>query len=544
MPAVPAPIARRLALTAAIVFASLAAAAPTPAGAAREIPVGVYNVNNSALTQGPSRIYAIRFVLDRPARIERFYSGMNWEGVYADASGTPAPAEIRSSDLRKGYPSPPPPSDLSGSWSPGSGRPHYAHGTGGTIRARLVPMKPDGTPNLSHVLAEDTFQALARYRQIKSRFGFSGRSGLVYSDFGGMHVPAGVPHLVIYQNVDPAPRQNFVSLNSPVTSVQAAGPNGRNTLNPNAHGAIAGLDPREAVAWSLDGGGSWGWGRQVGDGPIPGDYTMSGDDAVRLPWYSWQEPGSGAMHSNQPYYAYHESGRYTVRLKSAPRATTLTEAGGYGPEGKAVGVVTVRNLRTAAVGRTEWLGSGMAKGALNPPVAVERGDTYEISNTGTVAKAEGDIFLQRMGLVGPGDTPFETVGHEYDRAELFALPHPWFAEGVRAPASSPAARGARVFVSRAGVVRRPAGASRRFWRSRRLRVRGGIDRGRVPAGRRVVVKARLRGRWRVIGRSRVRRGHRFVITGSTRMAAHRRGLKVRAVVPGFGRSRSVRIALP
>ena len=270
---------------------------------------------------------------------------------------------------------------------------------------------------------------------------------------------------------------------------------------------------------------------------------MSGDDAVRLPWYSWQQPGSGEMHSNQPFYAYHESGTYTVKLRSAPHATTLTEAGGYGPEGKDVGVVTVRNLRTGAVGHTERLGNGMVKGALNPPVAVERGDSYEISNTGTVAKAEGDIFLQKMGLVGRGETPFETVGHEYDRAELFALPHPWFAEGGSGPARRPAARAARVFVSRAGVLRRSAGASRRFSRPRRLRVRGGIEHASVRTGRRVVVRARLRGRWRVIGQSRVRRGHRFVITGRFRLAPSRRGLRVRAVVPGIGHSRTVRIAL-
>ena len=513
-----------------------------PADAAREIPVGVYNVNNSALTQGPSRMYAIRFVLDQPTRLARFYSGMNWEGVYADDAG-PAPAEIRSSELRKGYPSPAPPSNLPASWSPGTGRVHYANGSGGTIRARLVPMNADGTPDLSHVLAEDTFPALRRYRQIKSQFGIDGRSGLVYSDFAGTPVPAGVPHFVVYQNVDSDPRENFVSMNSPVTSVQAAGPNGRNTLDPDAHGAIAGLDPREAVAWSTDGGGHWGWGRQVGAGPIPGDYTMSGDDAVRLPWYSWQEPGSGAMHSNQPFYAYHESGRYTVRLRSAPHATTLTEAGGYGPEGKDVGVVTVRNLRTGAVGHTERLGSGMVKGALNPPVAVERGDSYEISNTGTVAKAEGDIFLQKMGLVGRGETPFETLGNEYDRAELFGLPHPWFAGGGRPRARKPGARSARVFVSRAGVLRRSAGASLHSWRARRLIVRGGIAHARVNAGRRVVVKALVRERWRVVGRSRVRRGHRFVITSRVRIAPQRRSVRVRAVVPGVGRSRNVRISL-
>jgi hypothetical protein len=540
--ALPVPIARQI-VPLALALVAIAAAA-TPAFAAREIPVGVYNVNNSALTQGPSRIYAIRFVLDRPTRIDRFYSGMNWEGVYADASGRPAPDEIRSSALRKGYPSPAPPADLPAAWSPGTGRLHYAHGTGGVIRVRLVPMKPDGTPDLAHVLAEDTYQALGRYRQLKARFDFSGRSGLVYSDFGGVPVAGGVPYFVTYQNVDSAPRQNFVSMNSPVTSVEAAGPNGRNTLDPDARGAIAGLDPRETVAWSLDGGERWGFGRAVGGGPVPGDYTMSGDDAVRLPWYAWQEPGSRALHANQPYYAYHETGRYTVRLRSAPRATTLTEAGGYGPEGSAVGVVTVRNLRTGATGTTARLGSGMASGRLDPPVRVERGDSYEISNTGTVAKAEGDIFLQKMGLVGPGATPFETVGNEYDRAELFALPHPWFAEGGAGPRRAPAARSARVFVSRAGVLRRPAGASRRFWIARRLRVRGGIDRGRVAAGRRVVARALVRGSWRVIGRARVRRGgRRFVIVAHARMARHRKGLRVRAVVPGVGRSRSVRVAL-
>ena len=539
MPAIPARLHRQIAAAAVVATTLLSAA---PAHAAREIPVGVYNVNISALRQGPSRIYAIRFVLDRPTRLARFYSGMNWEGVYADAAG-PAPAEIRSSELRKGYPSPAPPSNLPDGWSPGTGRPHYASGTGGTIRARLVPMKPDGTPDMSRVLAEDTFPALRRYRLIKSQFGLDGRSGLVYSDFGGAPVPAGVPHFVVYQNVDANPRENFVSMNSPVTSVQAAGPNGRNTLDADAHGAIAGLDPREAVAWSLDGGGRWGWGRQVGAGPVPGDYTMSGDDAVRLPWYGWQQPGSGAVHSNQPFYAYHESGNYTLRLKSAPHATILTEAGGYGPEGKAVGVVTVRNLRTGAVGHTDGLGSGMVKAALNPPIAVERGDSYEISNTGTVAKAEGDLFLQKMGLVGRGDTPFETVGYEYDRAELFALPHPWFAEGAGRPARRPAARSARVFVSRAGELRRGAGASRHLSRARRLRVRGGIEHVSVGTGRRVVVKALVHGHWRVIGQSRVRRGHRFVITAKVRMAPRRRSLGVRAVVPGIGRSRTVRIAL-
>ena len=401
-------------------------------------------------------------------------------------------------------------------------------------------MKPDGTPDLGRVLAEDTFPALQRYRQLKAEFDFDGRSGLVYAQFGGAKVPAGVPHFVIYQNIDRDPRENFVSMQSPVTSAGAAGPNAGNTLDPDAPGAVAGLDPREAVAWSLDGGSRWGWGRRVGGGPIPGDYTMGGDDAVRLPWYAWQEGPNAPVEANQPYYAYGETGSYTVRLESAPRATTLTEAGGYGPEGKAVGEVTVRNLRSGAVGRTDRLGAGMVKGALHPPVALERGDAYEISNSGSVAKAEADVFLQKLGLVGPGTTPWQTIGNDYDRAELFALPHPWFAEGV---ARSPRrARGAaRVFVSRARMVR-PARAAASRRATRRLRVRGGVRRARVTPGSRVLVQALYRGAWRVVGRSRVR-GHRFAVTGRTPPGLRRHRLRLRAVVPGVGRSRNVRITL-
>ena len=261
---------------------------------------------------------------------------------------------------------------------------------------------------------------------------------MVYSNFGGVLIPAGIPHFVTYQNVHPDPRNNFIALQSPTVAEPVAGPNGRNTLDPNAHGAVNGLDPREAVAWSLDSGASWGWGRAVGGGPIPGDYTMGGDDAVRLPWYAWQESSGAALQANQPYYAYTARGSFTLRVKSSPKATTLTEAGGYAPSGGSVGVVTVKNVRTGATGRTASLGSGLMKGALSPPVAIAAGDTYEISNTGAVAKAEGDSFLPTMGLVGPGKTPYETVGHGYDRAELFALPHPWFGAGV-VPPPAPAA---------------------------------------------------------------------------------------------------------
>lgn len=47
-------------------------------------------------------------------------------------------------------------------------------------------------------------------------------------------------------------------------------------------------------------------------------------------------------------------------------------------------------------------------------------------------KAEGDRFIRRVFGVGRpnGRFPFTTVGHYGDRAELFALPHPYFAKVV------------------------------------------------------------------------------------------------------------------
>ena len=88
----------------------------------------------------------------------------------------------------------------------------------------------------------------------------------------------------------------------------------------------------------------------------------------------------------------------------------------------------MRNLRTQAEGHTEYLGGGIAVGRLSPPVPLKRGDSYSISNSGTVLKAEGDLFLTRSFGVGNlgGRFPFVTEDYGSDRAELFALPHPFF----------------------------------------------------------------------------------------------------------------------
>jgi hypothetical protein len=430
----------------AVVFLGAVAVAvfgPVPGAlAARDVPVGLYDVNDAqGHDQLPAdRMYAIRFVLDAPATMYRFFSGFNLEGVYTDGAGAAAPSEIRTRCLDKrtvvscpaSYNASfqPPPASLPGGWTVGTGRVGYAHGNGGSVLARLVGQNVDGTPDLSNVIAQETFNPVDRYKDIKTNYGITGKSGMLYANFGGASLQADTPYFVVYKNVAGDPLANYVSFNSPVTNASVAGPNAVNTLNPDTTGAVAGLDPREAVAWTLDDGLSWDWGHDVGGGPLFGDYVGSGDSDVKLPWYAWQESALAALKSNQPYYAYTEAGEYTLSVTNGPRAATVTKAGGYAPAGFNVGVVTV----TAAAGsaQTASLGTGLQEGALSQPVQIAPGETFTISNVDPnavrkVAKAEGDAFLQQLGLVGPGK-PYATAGNGYDRAELFVWPHPLFAE--------------------------------------------------------------------------------------------------------------------
>ena len=310
----------------------------------------------------------------------------------------------------------------------------YAAGDGGIINVRLVSINADGTPNLSNVLAQETVDPRTRYFATKSAYGVSGITLFWYFNMGGVSLKANTPYVMVYRNLHGDPAHNFVSNNSIQVRDSDAGPNGRNNLDPNAPGAIAGLDPREATTWSSNGGSSWTWGRQVGH------YfgSATGDEGTRLPHYAWQSSPTAKPESNQPYTAYMTSCTpCTLNNAAVPRRTTLTEAGGYAPVGKSVGVVTVRNMRTGQTGKTASLGEGIRKGSLSTPVTVEVGDSYQITHTGTVFKMEADGYQVSILGLGSGAFPFTTVGHGADRAQLFALPHPYYANTTTPPPPPP-----------------------------------------------------------------------------------------------------------
>jgi hypothetical protein len=496
-------VCRKAALCLAL--AALAAAtflAPSRASAYRGVPVGLYNVNNQVMNS-PDYVYGLRFVVDRDTTLYRFISGFNLEG-----------------------------SDQIG------GRNGYADGSGGTILARLVAVQPNGEPDMTQVLAEERVSAVQRYSESKSAYGAPGLTQLLFFEMGGVPLKAGQPYAMTYANADTDPEENWFSENSPTVKESVAGPNGVNTTDPNAPGAIAGLDPREAVAWSQDGGATWSWGRHAGEGDTPGAYggSATSDDGTRLPWYGWQSSPTSAPESNQPYYAYEEHGSYTLRVNSVPETTTLGEAGAYAPVGASAGVVTVRNLTTGETGQTAELGSGLVSGRLDHPVTVQAGQSYEISNSGTVMKAEGDSFIRSTFGIGTGPEAVSTDGNGDDMAQLYA-----------APGTPRAARPIQVIFRRATLadpgLRRRHGV-RRARRPSRLLLAGRVTGDGADQARWVRFQLRVRGHWRKAGHARVRPSGRFRLRRRAPIVARPGSrLRARAIVSGLGRSRTVHVAV-
>lgn len=365
----------------------------------RGISVGQANVNDQNLKNAEWR-YAVRFVLDSDTTIDRFFIGFRAKG----AGGVFA------------------------NQGPGG----YGAGSGGKIDALLAPIRPDGTPDLANPLRRaDEVTAQDAYARTRADYHIRDITGMVYVDFHGAAVRGGSPYAVVFSNGDPDPAVNYFSINSPTMKASESGPNGVNNLTTATRGAIAGLDPREAVAWSTDSGSAWVWGVDVGKGYYTGSPTS--DDGTRIPWYGWTEaPGPDApVRSNQPYVNYGQTCTgCTLLLAGARIDTLLTEAGGYAPIGSSAGVITVQNQRTGDMASTGPLGSGVVSGLLQHPIAVTAGDDLTMTATGTVFLNPSNEYLQHIFGLGEGAWPFTTDGTT-DRAQIFALPNP-FNPGTKA----------------------------------------------------------------------------------------------------------------
>jgi hypothetical protein len=333
------------------------------AGRGGAIPVGIENVNGSALRAAEHHAL-LRFVPDGDLDIDRLYFGFKLRGA---SCREPGAAENGGGD-------------------------------GGVLQGRLVDIDVStGLPGAS--IVEETVDACARHAEAEAETNatpvlawLSLRARLVGGRLYGL----------IVQNAHADPENNFFSFQMPIADAELAGPQSRNELDPQARGGVMALDPREHVAWSTDAGATWQYGAENGE------YASFVDDdrahpAARIPQYGFRLT-SGENLAGQPYYAYStDCEACTVAYVGARSASSVTELGGFTAQSD-VGTLTLTNTATSvSASCTPGPGYGFRTCTLEGPVMVAAGESYTIH-------ASGSVELMRMD--GSQRVQFPDVGTE------------------------------------------------------------------------------------------------------------------------------------
>jgi hypothetical protein len=247
----------------------------------------------------------------------------------------------------------------------------YGGGTSGTALVQTYRVRPGGTPDFSHKLAEITFTPCdaAADGSVRIPIGFRTTRGEEFA--------------TVVRNADADPMHNYFSVNTLYEAAGVAGANGRNTRSPKAGNALYGLDPRELVVESMNGAKSWRFG-----------------DIRHLPTYV--ERYASGFRAGQPYlYATCPcpgavTGEATMVFPRVPRAWKISELGAYTV---ADGQAEVDLLVNDEVKRSATLrGKGMLRAAIEP-ITVQAGSTVKVRTQA----GDGGLALQRIDA----DTPWK-----------------------------------------------------------------------------------------------------------------------------------------
>jgi len=279
-----------------------------------------------------------------------------------------------------------------------SGNAGYGAGDGGTLHASLVNIDAvTGLP--TDTVAEETVNGCTRQNEAAAELGSD--PVVVWVNTKATLVGGRLYGLIV-SNTHASASSNFFSFNMPLADTELAGPHAHNELNKAASGGILGLDPREHVAWSTDGGKTWGYGSQNGQyRSYMNDHDMA-HPATRMPQYGFRLT-NGATLGMQPYYAYStDCSNCSVTYANARYPRTFTEVGGFTASGTNVGTLTFTNTTTGAQAScTPAQGYGFRKCTLSAAVPVAVGQSYSVSCSGSV---------EVMELDNPQRLTFPTVG--------------------------------------------------------------------------------------------------------------------------------------
>jgi len=313
-------------------------------GRSAAIPVGVENVNGSALRSASHRAL-LRFVPVETIDIDRLYFGFKLQGAEC--------------------------------WDPGPDG--NGAGDGGILSGSLVEIDAStGLPGA--IIDEETVDACVRHQQAEAEAGATPVLAWIQVN---ATLSGGRMFGLVVQNLHAEPENNFFSFQTPIADSELAGPQGRNELRADAGGSIMSLDPREHFAWSIDDGASFLYGSDNGEYPsYVDDDTVH--PATRIPQYGFRLT-DGSTLSPQPYYAYHSDCTGCTALYPAARyARSFSELGGF-TAGADVGTLTLTNAETGATSAcTPGPGYGFRTCTLDASVTVAVGESYTLHASGSV----------------------------------------------------------------------------------------------------------------------------------------------------------------
>jgi hypothetical protein len=312
-----------------------------------------------------------------------------------------------------------------------TGRVGYALGDGGLARVTIHPVTSAGMPDTAVTLFSDTFQPCVRHN------GDYETSWITPN----LTVTRGTELAVQIANVHSSPSGNYFSTNHLYRGdfgFGIAGANGRNERNLFAADAFYGLDPREVVGWSADGGATW---------RMPGGPYGANSGGAFLPTYI-QEYADGHK-AGQPYYwAMATSGTVTMVYPNVPVTWTISQLGAY-TSTTSGGASTVR-LYVDGVqrGSADLSGAGMLRASITP-VTVNPGQTVKVQTTAgssglNLYRQHADANWTRiMNLAPSASPPFYLEGSVPAGSSVPVYPLPMYgrtaltAEPEPAPAPAP-----------------------------------------------------------------------------------------------------------
>jgi hypothetical protein len=278
----------------------------------------------------------------------------------------------------------------------------YGGGSTGILHATTHPVRADGRPRTSVVLA--------RVRLSPGRRQWGGSVALPLH----LDVRAGQELATVIRNAAANPGRDYFSPNFLHAEDGLVGANGRNERRRTARDAYYGLDPRELVGYSTDGGASWQlpgapYGARGGRAFIPTYVQQYADGRFVGQFYYWSRPASGPV---------------TMVYPDVAAEWLITHVGAFTRGGRAEVVLMVDGERRASA---RLAGRGFVTARI-PPLSVPEGSTVTLT---TIAGKRGLAFSRQYAdavwarLVGLGEH-FRWYLHGEPRTAvpLYPLPAP------------------------------------------------------------------------------------------------------------------------